>query len=796
MLLNYLKIAIRNLQKQKIYSLITIFGLAVGLGVFLFFFRFFWWGFTADEFHEDADRTYAVVQVFDAGSEDDRHTMEVNYPLMSLLEDGIPEIEEITRMYWPGTMILSEGDKLFYERGILFTDPNFLSFFTFKPILGNPAEMLSGTNSIVITQPLALKYFGDENPIGKLLTLNNQVDVTVTGVLETTDKSESLSTLNFDFLISMDVAIRLYGPNHYWNSDNQTGFVRLVQDTDPLLVGQKMDAILHKFYPDKPESPKKIYLYPLTEIAYDTFHIDNYYGSSASIGKYIFLIIGLLFLLIVCFNYVNLSTARYSERLQEVGLRKVVGAKRSQLVFQFLGESIVLTTLAFPLAAAFYGIASNLFTTHAGIAGIAFQLDLWTHSVTMIFFIGITLLTGVLGGIYPAFFLSSFQPSTMLKNQTNKSGGKNRLRWILVVAQFSISAIFIVMSIVWMKQADFINTLDLGYDRHDVMVVQITDDAKDKIQILKDAFKQVPAVTEISASTSIPGNWKSRGEIFEEGKTEADRWSTYVYSVDEKFLDVLDIQILSGENFSKEQQDASHYIISHQLVEYLSLENPVGKMLTVNGQSGVIIGISENCYFTNLFFPQEPIVFKIEKDNFNYLLLEFSDNTNMVSHIQKLEDQWRAIFADIPFEWFTLDDYFKGRDLNGINLMSAVFGFIGGIAIFFSCLGLLGLTAYATRQRTKEIGIRKVFGASISNILTILGSSFLNLVFISNIVAIPLAYFGTNSLLQFAYKKHVTIGVDVFVITILLLFLTALIAVTTQSLKAALANPINSIRYE
>jgi len=715
---------------------------------------------------------------------------------MSLLKDGIPEIEETTRMYWPGTMILSQGNKLFYERGLLVTDPNFLTFFNFNPVLGNPAEMLTGTNSIVLTESMALKYFGNEDPIGKLLTLNNQIDVTVTGVLEETNKAESVSTINFDFLISTDAAKQLFGPKYDWNSDNQTGFVRLVQNAGPSLIDQKMDLILNQFYPEKPESPKKIYLYPLTEIAYDTFHIDNYYGSSASAGKYFFLIIGLLFLLIGCFNYVNLSIARYSERLKEVGLRKVAGAKRTQLIVQFLGESIVITALAFPLAAIFYRTAGSLFAAHADFAGGVYHLSLWSHPVTLLVFIGITLLTGTLGGVYPALFLSSFQPMTMLKNQISKSGGKNRLRWILVTAQFAISAIFIVMTIVWMKQADFINTLDLGYDRHDVLVVRLSDDAKAHIQILKNSFKRVPEVTEISASASIPGNWKSRGEIFEEGKTEADRWSTYVYSVDEAFLDVLDIEILLGENFSKEQKDASHYIISQELIEQSAWENPIGKTLTVNGKPGTIIGVSENCYFTNLFFPQEPVVFKLKNKDFNYLLLEFSDLAGLASNVQKLEDQWRAVLPDIPFEWFTLDDYFKGTDLNSITMISTIFGFIGGIAIFFSCLGLLGLAAYAARQRTKEIGIRKVLGASVPNILSILGGFFLKLVVISNLAAFPAAYFGTKYTIQFAYKKHITIGADVFLITISLLLIAALFAVVSQTMKAALMNPVNALRYE
>ena len=793
MLRNYLVIAFRNLLKQKLYTLITVLGLAVGLGVFLFFFRFFWWALKSDSFHKDADRIYTVVQVFDAGSDDDNHTTDIDYALMNGLKEEIPEIDDMTRMYWPGTMILSNGPDVFYERGMYFADPNFLSFFSFKEILGNTDEMLSQSQSIVLTKPLALKYFGEENPIGKIITVNNRMDVTVTGMLEDVSKTEAESSIRFDFLVSMDVAEQLYGPANEWTRENKTGFVRLIAGADPLFVDKKLSPVLHKHYPDNRESPKRFYLFPITKMAHFTFHIDNYYGSESFVPYVFFLIIGILFLLIVCFNFVNLSTARYTARLKEVGLRKVVGANRTQLIFQFLGESVLLAVLAFPLASICYKLACSAFSAQTGMT---FYLELWHHHVTVFVFVTVTLVTGILAGIYPAFFLSSFQPVQSLKNQVKSSGGKSRLRRILVLCQFGISAFLIVMTIVWKKQSDYAYNVDLGYDRHDVMVVRMTDDMKDRIHILKETIKQHPEVSHISGSYSIPGNWGTKGEIIEEGETETGRWSAYVYGVEESFLKVMDIAVLTGKDFVENRSSEINYIVSKMMSERLGRENPVGRKITINGREGMIVGVSEDCHLDDLFYPVAPIAFRIETEALNYLMIELIDVSRMNSFSAYLENLWRTILPEIPFEMQTLDDYFQTRNLRSGNLITVVIGLVGGIAIFFSCLGLLGLASYATRQRTKEIGIRKAVGATTLIILTVLGKDFLKLVIWANLVVFPIAYLVTKELLAFAYKKHVTIGAGVFIMTVFLLFSTAFIAVFTQTLKAARANPVECLRYE
>jgi len=767
MVKNYLRIAFRNLMKQKMYSAITVVGLAVGFGVFIFFFRFYLWALHADQFHDNADRIYTVIQVFDTSHDEKRNTTDLPYPLIPELKHAIPEIEDATRLYWPGRIIVKGKEEPFFESDMLFVDPNFLSFFNFQTILGNPEIMLSGHDKIVLTRSTSMKYFGDASPIGKTLKLNNRVNVTVSGVVEDVVDIGTLSTIDFDF--------------------------RLTQGTQPKDMNDKFDRIVHKYYPDDPEAPKQIFLFPMKDIAFKAQHIDGYYGSDYFLAYIFFLTIAILFLLIVSINFVNLSTARYSDRMKEVGLRKVVGAFRSQLILQFLGESVLMTLISLPLAALTYRLFCSAFSARVGIS---FDFPLWTHTPTIVTFFFVSFVTGILSGLYPALYLSSFRSVHILKDKLQGRGGRGRLRKFLVIFQFTISAMLILLAVVWMRQAAFVYEVDFGYDRKNIIVVPLSDEAKDNRHLLKEMILQHPDVTSVSASFALPVHWRTMKDVIPEDKTETESMSISVFEADYDFVNALDLRITQGRDFSSEYEDNDNFIINELMSHRLGWENPVGKRIWVGDEKGTIIGVVEDFQFMNLFYPMAPGIVALEQEELNYLLVEFEREESLSSIVEHIQKKWHTLIPFMPFEYFTLDGYFDQRHFGASKLISEIIAIVGIIAIFFSCLGLVGLASYSARKRTKEIGIRKVLGASATSILSTLGVDFLKLVIISNIIALPIAYLISMKLLDFAYSRHISIGVDILLLPVLMTLITAISAIVSQTLKAAFANPVDSLRYE
>lgn len=793
MVKNYLRIAFRNLMKQKMYSTITVVGLAVGLGVFIFFFRFYLWALNADHFHDHADRICTVVQVFETSHDENRNTTDIPYPLIPELKLAIPEIEDATRLYWPGRMIVKGKDEPFFENDVLFVDPNFLSFFNFQTILGNPEIMLSGHDKIVLTRSKAMKYFGNASPVGKTLKLNNRVNVTVSGVVEDVVDIGTLSTIDFDFLVSMETGHALFNSMDDWSNHNQTGFVRLAQGTQLGDLNEKFDRIVRQFYPEDPDAPKQIFLFPMKDVAFNARHIEGYYGSDYFLAYIFFLIIGTLFLLIVSINFVNLSTARYTDRMKEVGLRKVVGAFRSQLILQFLGESVLMTLISLPLAALSYRLFCSAFSARVGIS---FDFSLWSHTPTVVAFFLVSFLTGVLSGLYPALFLSSFRSAHILKDKLQGRGGRGRSRKFLVIFQFTISAMLILMAVVWMRQAAFVYEVDFGYDRENIIVVSLSDEAKDNRHLLKEMILQHPDVTSVSASFALPVHWRTMKNVTPEDKTETESMSISVFEADYDFVDALDMHITHGRDFSREYDDDNNFIINELMVNRLGWENPLGKGLLVGTERGTIIGVVEDFQFMNLFYPMVPGIVALEQDDLNYLLVEFEREESFSSIVEHIRKKWQTLIPFMPFEYFTLDDHFDQRHFNGSKLISEIIAIVGIVAIFFSCLGLVGLASYSARKRTKEIGIRKVLGASATSILSTLGVDFLKLVILSNIIALPIAYLISMKLLDFAYSRHISIGVDILLLPVLITLITAISAIVSQTLKAAFANPADSLRYE
>ena len=762
--------------------------LALGLGFFILFALMSDFFSSFDTFNEKANRIFGIVQVLPGGLEGDRHSAITPSPLSTALLSEFPEIEQATRFYPPGRMVVKSLDKMFYETGIRFVDSNFLKIFSFHLKNGNPEKVLSNPYSIVLTEEMAAKYFDKENPIGNILTLDNNMDVTVTGVIE---DIPSNSTLSFDFLLSMDTAKNLPNWTEDWQVNNSALFLLLSEGTNTAEFESKLPSVIDKYYPESKDTPLRLYLFPLLDIFLHSTDIESYWGSGQI--SFLFWIIPVMLLLVACINFMNLSTARYLVRAREVGLRKVIGAQRFQLTKQFVGEAVILTFLSLPIAIVLFELIHPLFSA---ITGDTVDFNLWDKPHILGFILGVTFFTGIIAGSYPAFYLSVFKPVKVLKGniQVGKKGG--RLRKTLVVAQFAFSIILIVMTIVSIKQLDFNFKVDLGFDRSQIIAVEIAGEARKNLNALKMELKKNKDVVYVSASAALPVFWDSRQQVLPEGASEGESLNMNVYGVDYDFVELVGLRLLQGRRFSPLFDEKANFIISETTSRQLHRKDPLGQQLTVGDQKGTIIGVVSDFHFKSLYLTGvTPAVLYLEPGNLNYMYIKYSSPEALSPVLTSLKEQWRIFAPNLPLEYVQLNDYFEDVYRSGDRTaqMSAL---IGGIAIFLSCLGLFGLSSYAVERRKKEIGIRKVLGASVQGIIRMLIKEFIFLIVIANLIAIPISYFMIQSMIRFIYAYPMNMGATIFILTAALTLLIAFVTVISLTLKAAFSNPLDSLRYE
>jgi len=570
----YIKITYRNLRKQKVFSLLSIASLALGLAVFMIGVLYVNFILNFDTFHQDAERIYGVVQVQQSSEKTRIHSAILPPPLISVLMREIQEIEEATGFYRPDKMVIQYQERVFYENNILFTDSNFFSFFTFKIIEGNRENVLAEPYSIVLTQNAAYKYFGNENPVGNIVTLNNKIDVCITGIVEDVPSN---SSIQFDFLISLETARALYGWMDDWTVNRYAVFVKLPEGYDPLHLENLFSTIIKQYFPETSESPQRFYLFPFLDFHLKSRGITSYLLWNPPGELYSSLFGAGLFLLIVCLNFVNLSTSRSLKRAREVGVRKVVGAERKQLVKQFLGESMIQALIAFPLAIIFFQLLCPAFLR---LFGNSYDISLWNSPYPLLFFLGSTLIVGAVSGFYPAFLLSGFKPVHILKGDGISKNTGAISRKLLVVSQFTLSLISIISTMVLRKQFTYLVNLDLGYTKENVIVLPMTDNVRPQYKILKNSFFNHPNITHVSASAHLPFMWKSRIQVIPENMPERESLSMNGYAVDESFVETLDIKIIKGESFHR-FRDNEDCIVNETAIKRLGWDHPLGNILTI-----------------------------------------------------------------------------------------------------------------------------------------------------------------------------------------------------------------------
>jgi putative ABC transport system permease protein len=795
MIFNYIKIAFRNIRKNKGYAFINIVGLALGLAVFSLITSFVEFHFSFDEFHKDADSIYSIVKVLPSGEGGERHTARTRTPLMQYLLNDFPEIEDATRLIPLDEYAVRHGAKKFYERSgtAWCVDPNFLSFFTFETIAGDPTTALSEPNSVVLTESVAQKYFGNGNPIGQTLSvkLYSKLNVVVKGI---TKDAPSNSSFKYGMLISLNTLTVNWDTNWQFGC---TTFIQIDKQALSLKLEQRFPAFIKKNISNLEVRPKSLYLLPLSDIHHKSWPlIRGMWHAEPQTFLLMTLAVGTAILLVVCFNFMSLATAQYMARAGEVGMRKVVGGSRLLIICQFLGESVLIAFMAFPLAILFnetLQLPFNAIWEHEVLSMVG--PGLLSSPMLLLKLFGVTILLGLVAGSYPAFYLSRLNPAQFLKGNLLTGRKGSIIRQLLVASQFTVSICLVIGAILTIQQQEYLLSLDLGYNRDQVIVARVGyGKFSPNLESFKNELKRHPNIVAVSSASYMPVNWGTEYRVTPEGKTENEGWNWNAYGVDYDYIELLEMEIVNGRSFSRDYDDKDSFIINQTAARQLGWKDPIGKQLSFRFRKGVIVGIVRDFHFTNLFQDIFPSVLFLRTDFLNFLHIKISD-VPISEVIRAIEEKWRDFIPDLPFEYWTLDDAFSNR-YTIVRKWGLMIGTIGAIGIFFSCLGLLGLASHAVRRRTKEIGIRKAHGAAVSSIIRLLLKGFFRLIVLANIIAWSLSYYLGKKIITWGWAYPMDLDIGVYIFAGVLSFLVTFLAVIFQTYKAATANPVEALRYE
>ena len=784
MIRNYLKIALRNLRKHKGHTLINIVSLFIGLACCLVIFLYIRYELSYDRYHEHADDIYRInSEIFIERRGSYLNATSPGLLAPALLSD-VPEVANAARIVVDEKTI-SHGTQVFHEKKFFYADPEILDIFTFPLLDGDAASALKEPNTILLTEGKARKYFGTENPLGRILIVNDE-DFTITGILKDIPQN---SHFTFDFLASM----KTVGRNMFrWTSTNfMRTYVRLAKNTDPEIVEAKLPALLEKHMEDPFWT---FHLQPVTGIHLQG-NINHEWEVNSHIGYiYIFASTACIVLLIACFNYVNLSTARASIRIKEIGVRKVVGAGRYQLIRQFMGETLMMAFASMMIAILCVMIILPWFNllVHRQLVFKPFQEMKTLAGMTIIM-----LLVGLCSGLYPALHLSRTPPVESLIGRTSLRNVAP-LRHALVVIQFVFSIILIFSTFVVHRQLAFVKQGDLGFATENVVHVDITNpDLKRSYEPLVHALEQHPNITGLAFSSHLPNNVTSHtGGIRWEGFTGEGMSSFYEAFIDESFLDIYGIQVLQGRNFSRTiPSDLEQgYIINETAAKMIGWEDPIGKRFGYRA-NGTVIGVVKDFHHQSFHQRIQPVVFMLLGPDRPYRRERLSiqvKTENISDTLAFIRDQIEA--CGQPFQFAFFDDDIA-RMYASEGQMELVFKVFACLSIIIASLGLFGLATYATEQRKKEIGIRKVAGASVLRIVAILSKECVKGVLVASLFAWPIAYFLMNRWLQqFAYRTGLSIWN--FILSGLAAIMIALLTLSVQTIKAATANPVEALRYE
>jgi putative ABC transport system permease protein len=789
MLQNYIKTAWRNLLKNRFYSLINITGLTVGLSVGILILLWVQDERSYDRFHRQAPQIYRLENRVGTGPSRQIWT-QTAAPIGMLAKKELPQVKEFARMCNTGHYdIFKYKDKVFNEQNTAFADPSLFSVFDFPLIKGNKAKPFPNDHSIVLTESMAKKYFGEEEPIGKVLSSNNETNFTVSGVIK--DFPEN-SSINRSFFMPMSLlSKRMYEHNDPPGRNLDNDFHEFGYETYLLLQPgvslPKLSTQLRNIHLSNKADDTDIeyLLLPLAKM-----HLYNADGTDAGIGTVkMFALIALVILAIACINYVNLSTARSMLRAKEVSLRKIVGAAKWHLFMQFMIETALLFFFAAVLSVGLMYLLMPLFNEISG-KHLAFRLSNWHIWQVMLATITCTL---VVSSIYPALLLSSFEPLKALKGKIAARISDVVFRKTLVVVQFAFSIILVVGTLVINKQMHYIRSKELGFEKEHVFGFFMRN-ARNHYDAVKAELLKEPGITAVTwGSTNIVDMGSQTGATNWDGKQNGETMMVYNIAVDKDFIPFFKIAMAEGRNFTGAVSDSSHFILNEAAVKAARLQDPVGKRFQLWQNNGTIIGVVKDFHFASMKRKIEPAVFYYKTRPSGALYIKTTGN-EVPKAIAAARQQWDKYNAGYNFDYSFLDDVFN-RLYTGEQRTGTLFNVFSGIAILISCLGLLGLATYTAQIRTREIGIRKVLGASVAGIIQLLTKDFIKLVIIAIVIAVPVAWYAMNKWLQdFVYR--IDIGYAIFVLAGAMAILVALITISFQSVKSAWANPAKILKTE
>jgi putative ABC transport system permease protein len=799
---NYLKITLRNLVRQKGYAFINIAGLSVGIACALLLILVVQYEFKYESHHENAGRIYRINI---AHTQLDR-TFRSTYspvPLAPSMYEEVPEVTHFARIAEFRQTPIAHEEQKFYEDGVRFVDPGILEMFTFPLLAGDRATALKDANSIVITEDMAIKYFGKEDPLGKTLVILNSMSLKVTGVMR---NHPGYTNIHPDFLVPIEKIRALYGDEFFqnWLSQQLASFVMLADGHSAADAEAKIQDAFNRHV--REDDGRLLSLDQLRRM-----HLFSDTQPTGNINSlYILLAVGVLIVLVACINFMNLATARSAKRAKEVGLRKVVGAARRQLIRQFIGESMVYTTISMGFA---------LFLAHAflpalnSLTGQALEFGDITQTIILTGIVGLYLLVGFTSGSYPALFLSAVQPTKTLRG-TYKTGTQGVLfRKVLVVSQFAISIILIISTMIIGRQLNFLLNKPLGFEKDGIVIIRNDRSTfRRNLQPLKTELLNDSRILGVTGSLALPSSIGMYNTVTWEGATENQEIAINHNRVDYDFLDTYEIELVAGRKFSPEfpadvgsdsdqrgPENSRSIIINQEALRQFGWDDPIGKkVIEVYGEErnyNTVIGVIKDFHFNSLRQSIRPLKLFLSADNNRYVSVKIRlEGVNET--LKFVERAWKRIYPDVPFDYFFFDRVFE-QSYRSESSMKRLFEYFSTLAVFIGCLGLLGLVSYAAERRSKEIGIRKVLGASSPQIVMLLSKEFTRWVVLANLFAWPAAYFAMRSWLNgFAYRISLNAQFEFFILAGALALTIALLTVAFQAIKAALSDPVKTLKYE
>ena len=807
MIHNLLKIAFRNLWRQKISSLINILGLSIGLASSLVIFLFVYKEMNYDNFHKKGNNIYKVYQHGKVNGEESMDAW-TPVPLAEAILSECPEVSNTVRLYQSDNMVITHDQKYFNIKHALYADSTFFEVFSFKIIQGNKNNALSGPCSVVLTESVAGKIFGKENPLDKTIMFEN--DGRLYRVKGISKDPPDNSHFEYDMLVSMDA----FWDNNsdFWLRNNLNTYVMLQDGASPQdleakfpdmikkyigpqlqqVLGQSLEEFLSK------DNWLKYQLQPISDIHLNASINHGLKPSGSRKSIYIFSVIGILIILIAGINFINISTSRSTLRAREAGMRTLLGSTKWKLIVQFLSESVLVSIVSLAVAVLLFGLMQPYINR---ITDISFSLSAFNPWMLLFMLIGLAIFIGILAGFYPAFLLSSYNSTSVLKNKLRSGRQGSKLRSILVLFQFFIAIVILSGSLVVYRQLKFLQNKDLGFDKEGVMVIGRAHALNNQSETFIEEIKKYPGVLSITGSSNIPGFSNGDNAFKVEGRSESDLFVLYTAGVDYSYISTYKMKMVQGRDFSEDlASDSAAVIINEAAVKKMGLENPVGTRLMSPDENGNytyhnIIGVVRDFHFKSLHSAVEPFIILIrpKKSWIGYLSirLEKGDKTRI---IQQIDKSWKQFTGNKPMEYSFLDEDLKSlyKEEKKIGSLSLTFTIL---AIFIACLGLLGLISFTTVQRTKEIGLRKIMGASVWSIIVLLSLKTVKLIIFSSLLAWPVAYIFLKKWLEdFAFR----IGLDpqIFIYSTGSILIVSLLTIGCHAFIAATRNPVDSLIYE